>query len=255
MDSGPYRCAPAVGGHAGTPRPALTAQHDLTDADQAPGPLGAVAGRPARGSASGRPVGSGLGRARRPMSHRADSAAAPVGHPLSARAAGRSAPPARRAPPPAVPRPAGARPSSRGRSPAGAAPRCCWSSRSAASCDRSWQTDRLDRIGRHRRTVWPPGWPPSGNRLDASSPTAPPAGEAAGRGLRPGGDLVGRAAQRVPGRGPATSPVRRSRSATRPRDGQANLFTNFHVVESVWDAGGRKVFLERGRTSGSPRRS
>jgi putative serine protease PepD len=31
-------------------------------------------------------------------------------------------------------------------------------------------------------------------------------------------------------------------------DGQANLLTNFHVVESVWNAGNRKVFLERGRT-------
>jgi putative serine protease PepD len=30
-------------------------------------------------------------------------------------------------------------------------------------------------------------------------------------------------------------------------DGRANLFTNFHVVESVWDNGGRKVFLERGK--------
>jgi putative serine protease PepD len=28
--------------------------------------------------------------------------------------------------------------------------------------------------------------------------------------------------------------------------GQANLLTNFHVVKSVWDAGSRKVFLERG---------
>lgn len=27
--------------------------------------------------------------------------------------------------------------------------------------------------------------------------------------------------------------------------GGTNLFTNFHVVESVWEAGGRKVFLER----------
>jgi putative serine protease PepD len=31
-------------------------------------------------------------------------------------------------------------------------------------------------------------------------------------------------------------------------DGQANLLTNFHVVEDVWNAGNRKVFLERGRT-------
>jgi putative serine protease PepD len=30
-------------------------------------------------------------------------------------------------------------------------------------------------------------------------------------------------------------------------DGKANLLTNFHVVESVWNAGGRKVTLERGR--------
>jgi putative serine protease PepD len=30
-------------------------------------------------------------------------------------------------------------------------------------------------------------------------------------------------------------------------DGQANLLTNFHVVESVWNSGGRKVFLERGK--------
>jgi putative serine protease PepD len=30
-------------------------------------------------------------------------------------------------------------------------------------------------------------------------------------------------------------------------DGQANLLTNFHVVESVWEAGNRKVFLERGK--------
>ena len=30
-------------------------------------------------------------------------------------------------------------------------------------------------------------------------------------------------------------------------DGQANLFTNYHVVESVWESGGRKVFLERGK--------
>ncbi|BCJ54922.1 hypothetical protein Asp14428_63970 [Actinoplanes sp. NBRC 14428] len=28
--------------------------------------------------------------------------------------------------------------------------------------------------------------------------------------------------------------------------GKANLLTNFHVVESVWEAGDRKVFLERG---------
>jgi putative serine protease PepD len=31
-------------------------------------------------------------------------------------------------------------------------------------------------------------------------------------------------------------------------DGQANLLTNFHVVEAVWNAGNRKVFLERGKT-------
>jgi putative serine protease PepD len=31
-------------------------------------------------------------------------------------------------------------------------------------------------------------------------------------------------------------------------DGQANLLTNFHVVESVFDAGAKKVFLERGKT-------
>jgi putative serine protease PepD len=30
-------------------------------------------------------------------------------------------------------------------------------------------------------------------------------------------------------------------------DGKANLLTNFHVVESVWEAGNRKVFLERGK--------
>jgi len=29
--------------------------------------------------------------------------------------------------------------------------------------------------------------------------------------------------------------------------GTANLLTNFHVVESVWSAGDRKVFLERGK--------
>ena len=29
--------------------------------------------------------------------------------------------------------------------------------------------------------------------------------------------------------------------------GQANLLTNFHVVESVWESGARKVFLERGK--------
>jgi putative serine protease PepD len=32
-------------------------------------------------------------------------------------------------------------------------------------------------------------------------------------------------------------------------DGQANLFTNFHVVQSVFDAGSKKVFLERGKTT------
>jgi putative serine protease PepD len=31
-------------------------------------------------------------------------------------------------------------------------------------------------------------------------------------------------------------------------DGQVNLLTNFHVVEAVWNAGNRKVFLERGRS-------
>ncbi|MFG1951255.1 trypsin-like peptidase domain-containing protein [Micromonospora sp. NPDC048830] len=30
-----------------------------------------------------------------------------------------------------------------------------------------------------------------------------------------------------------------------PAGGGANLFTNFHVVESVWNGGGREVFLER----------
>jgi putative serine protease PepD len=30
-------------------------------------------------------------------------------------------------------------------------------------------------------------------------------------------------------------------------DGQANLLTNYHVVESVWDSGDREVFLERGK--------
>ena len=30
-------------------------------------------------------------------------------------------------------------------------------------------------------------------------------------------------------------------------EGQANLLTNFHVVESVWNSGARKVFLERGK--------
>jgi putative serine protease PepD len=30
-------------------------------------------------------------------------------------------------------------------------------------------------------------------------------------------------------------------------EGQANLLTNFHVVESVWESGGRKVSLERGQ--------
>ncbi|WP_305782686.1 S1C family serine protease [Symbioplanes lichenis] len=33
-----------------------------------------------------------------------------------------------------------------------------------------------------------------------------------------------------------------------PDDGKTNLLTNFHVVESVWDAGTKKVFLERGKT-------
>jgi putative serine protease PepD len=31
-------------------------------------------------------------------------------------------------------------------------------------------------------------------------------------------------------------------------NGKANLLTNFHVVEAVWEAGDRKVFLERGKT-------
>ena len=30
--------------------------------------------------------------------------------------------------------------------------------------------------------------------------------------------------------------------------GKSNLLTNFHVVEAVWEAGDRKVFLERGKT-------
>jgi putative serine protease PepD len=30
-------------------------------------------------------------------------------------------------------------------------------------------------------------------------------------------------------------------------EGQANLLTNFHVIESVWESGARKVFLERGK--------
>jgi putative serine protease PepD len=30
--------------------------------------------------------------------------------------------------------------------------------------------------------------------------------------------------------------------------GKANLLTNFHVVEAVWEAGDRKVVLERGKT-------
>jgi putative serine protease PepD len=30
-------------------------------------------------------------------------------------------------------------------------------------------------------------------------------------------------------------------------DGKANMLTNYHVVESVWSSGGRKVFLERGK--------
>ena len=34
----------------------------------------------------------------------------------------------------------------------------------------------------------------------------------------------------------------------RAGDDQANLLTNFHVVETVWNAGNRRVFLERGRT-------
>jgi putative serine protease PepD len=34
----------------------------------------------------------------------------------------------------------------------------------------------------------------------------------------------------------------------RAADGRSNLLTNFHVVESVFDAGAKKVFLERGRT-------
>jgi putative serine protease PepD len=35
---------------------------------------------------------------------------------------------------------------------------------------------------------------------------------------------------------------------TKAADGTANLFTNYHVVESVWEAGGRAVTLERGST-------
>ena len=35
---------------------------------------------------------------------------------------------------------------------------------------------------------------------------------------------------------------------TKAAKGQANLLTNFHVVESVWNSGGRKVFLERGKS-------
>jgi putative serine protease PepD len=34
---------------------------------------------------------------------------------------------------------------------------------------------------------------------------------------------------------------------TKAAEGQANLLTNFHVVETVWNTGGRKVFLERGK--------
>ena len=34
---------------------------------------------------------------------------------------------------------------------------------------------------------------------------------------------------------------------TKAPDGQANLLTNFHVVASVWNAGNKKVFLERGK--------
>ncbi|MEU7902134.1 S1C family serine protease [Actinoplanes sp. NPDC049118] len=30
-------------------------------------------------------------------------------------------------------------------------------------------------------------------------------------------------------------------------DGQANLLTNYHVIETVWESGARKVFLERGK--------
>ena len=29
--------------------------------------------------------------------------------------------------------------------------------------------------------------------------------------------------------------------------GKANMLTNYHVIESVWSSGGRKVFLERGK--------
>jgi putative serine protease PepD len=32
-----------------------------------------------------------------------------------------------------------------------------------------------------------------------------------------------------------------------PKDKQANLLTNYHVVASVWEAGSKKVFLERGK--------
>ncbi|BCJ42249.1 hypothetical protein GCM10010168_87520 [Actinoplanes ianthinogenes] len=35
---------------------------------------------------------------------------------------------------------------------------------------------------------------------------------------------------------------------TKAADGTANLFTNFHVVESVWKAGDRAVTLEQGKT-------
>jgi putative serine protease PepD len=34
---------------------------------------------------------------------------------------------------------------------------------------------------------------------------------------------------------------------TKAANGQTNLLTNFHVVASVWNAGNRKVFLERGK--------
>jgi putative serine protease PepD len=34
---------------------------------------------------------------------------------------------------------------------------------------------------------------------------------------------------------------------TKAAGGKANMLTNYHVVESVWAAGGKKVFLERGK--------
>ena len=35
----------------------------------------------------------------------------------------------------------------------------------------------------------------------------------------------------------------------RAEEGQANLLTNFHVIQAVWESGGRKVSLERGKDS------